>query len=95
MVFAGYAVELLFGVLNLIPAQRHALVRMAQLSWNYTTFLNIAFAGLSLVLIFRFFRTGGPKMLRMMSAPPGAEGAGGKHMHDHNQSHHHEHQGHD
>jgi uncharacterized membrane protein YraQ (UPF0718 family) len=94
MVFAGYAVEVLFGVLNLIPAQRHALVRMAHISWNYTTFLNIAFAVLSLVLIFRFFSTGGPKMLSMMSAPPGAEGAGGKHMHDHNQSHHHEHQGH-
>ena len=93
MVFAGYAVEILFGALNLIPAQRHALVRMAHISWNYTTFLNIAFTAFSLVLIFRFAATGGPKMLRMMSAPRGAAGSGGMAGHDHTHSHDHDHQG--
>ncbi len=79
MALAGYAVELLFGALNLIPAQRHALVRMAHISWNYTTFLNIVFAAFSVVLIYRFATTGGPKMLRMMSASPDDKGVGGMH----------------
>jgi uncharacterized membrane protein YraQ (UPF0718 family) len=69
MVLAGYAVELLFGALGLVPAQRHALVRMAHLSWNYATCLDIAFGFLSVALFWRFAVTGGPKMLRMMSAP--------------------------
>ncbi len=81
MALAGYAVEIIFGVLNLIPAKRHALVEMAHLSWNYTTFLNIGFGLLSLVLLYRFFTTGGPDMLRMMSAPPPAEGADSMHNH--------------
>jgi Heavy metal binding domain len=38
-------------------------------TWNYTTFLNIAFLALSAVLVVRFLRTGGPQMLRMMNAP--------------------------
>jgi hypothetical protein len=37
--------------------------------WNYTTVLNILFLALSAVLVWRFLRTGGPKMLRMMAAP--------------------------
>jgi hypothetical protein len=31
--------------------------------------LNILFLALSAVLVWRFLRTGGPKMLRMMAAP--------------------------
>jgi uncharacterized membrane protein YraQ (UPF0718 family) len=69
MALAGYAVELVFGALGLIPAQRHAMVQTAHISWDYTTFLNIAFAALSALLVWRFTRTGGPAMLRMMSAP--------------------------
>jgi uncharacterized membrane protein YraQ (UPF0718 family) len=91
MAFAGYAVELLFGALNLIPAQRHALVRMAHLSWNYTTFLNMAFAAFSLVLILRFATTGGLKMLRMMSMPASQDAPGATHSNDHTPTHHHGH----
>jgi hypothetical protein len=91
MALAGYAVELGFGALNLIPAQRHAWVEMTHISWDYTTFLNLAFAALSLVLIFRFATTGGPEMLRMMSASHDADEPGG--MQD--DSHKHEHPGHD
>jgi uncharacterized membrane protein YraQ (UPF0718 family) len=69
MVLAGYAVEIIFGFLHLVPAQHRALVQMANVSWNYTTFLNIAFVALSLLLIYRFLKTGGPAMLRIMSAP--------------------------
>jgi uncharacterized membrane protein YraQ (UPF0718 family) len=91
MVLAGYAVEVIFGLLHLIPSQRHALVEMAHFSWNYTTFLNIGFGALSLVLIYRFLKTGGPKMLRMMAAPPAPEGSGAAHDHSHMPTHHHEH----
>ena len=69
MAAAGYIVELLFGLLGLIPTQRSAQVLEAAVQWNYTTVLNILFLALSAVLIWRFLRTGGPKMLRMMSAP--------------------------
>src|SRR6266513_3618487 len=43
MVLAGYAVELIFGALHLIPSQRDASVIEPHLAWNYTTWLNIAF----------------------------------------------------
>jgi hypothetical protein len=42
----------------------------ASISWNYTTFLNLAFLAVALVLIVRFVRTGGPAMLRMMGGNP-------------------------
>ncbi|MDE8347823.1 MAG: permease, partial [Acidocella sp.] len=94
MALAGYAVEFIFGGLRLIPAQRHALVEMAHLSWDYTTFLNIGFGALSLIIIYRFLSTGGPKMLRMMAAPPEPAASGKIHNHPHIHEHHHDHQGH-
>ena len=84
MVLAGYAVELIFGALHLVPSQRHALVEMAHISWDYTTFLNIVFGALSVVMLYRFFTTGGPKMLSMMSSPANADRSthGCGHSHD-------------
>jgi uncharacterized protein len=70
MAGAAYIVELLFAALHLIPATRSAQVMDAAISWNYTTWLNIAFLLLAGLLAFRFLRTGGPAMLRMMNAPP-------------------------
>jgi uncharacterized membrane protein YraQ (UPF0718 family) len=70
MVGAGYLVELLFGVTGLIPAQRSAKVMEEGISWNYTTWLNLAFLLLAAVLVARFLRTGGLGMLRMMGGPP-------------------------
>jgi hypothetical protein len=69
-VVAGYVVELLFGLTGLIPEQRNARVDMARISWNYTTYLNIAFLLVAAVLIVRFLRTGGPVMLRIMGGGP-------------------------
>lgn len=43
---------------------------MAQLSWNYTTFLNIAFLILATALVIRFLRTDGMGMLKMMGGGP-------------------------
>jgi uncharacterized membrane protein YraQ (UPF0718 family) len=73
MVIAGWIVELLFGLLGLVPEERHAHVMAASVSWNYTTFLNIVFLVLATVLVARFLRTGGPAMLRMMSLAPADE----------------------
>jgi uncharacterized protein len=79
MVLAGYLVELIFGTLGLVPAKRHAVVMEHGVSWNYTTWLNIAFLALATVLLIRFVRTGGVPMLRMMGGSPEAEHA----AHDH------------
>jgi uncharacterized membrane protein YraQ (UPF0718 family) len=70
MVGAGYLVELLFGVSGLIPAERSATVLREGVSWNYTTWLNIAFLLLAAALVVRFARTGGIGMLRMMGGSP-------------------------
>jgi hypothetical protein len=69
------AVEFVFGALHLIPQERNLAITEEAVSWNYTTWLNIAFLLISSLLVWRFIRTGGPEMLRMMSRPIG--GAGG------------------
>ena len=83
MVLAGYATELLFALLHLVPKQRNASVIEAHLSWNYTTWLNLAFLALAALLVARFFTSGGVAMLRMMGGAP-----------DTSADHHHEHTGH-
>jgi uncharacterized protein len=83
MVGAGYLVELIFGAAGLIPAQRAATVMTEGISWNYTTWLNIAFLLLAAVLLIRFVRTGGIPMLRMMGGSPDDE-----HSHHHDHGHH-------
>ncbi|MET7348366.1 permease [Streptomyces mirabilis] len=76
MVLAGYVVEFLFGGLGLIPDQADATIPMEGVSWNYTTWLNIAFLLLAAALVWRFLRTGGPAMLRMMGGTPEPESHG-------------------
>ena len=70
MVVAGYVVEFVFDGLGLVPEQSAAKLPMAGVSWNYTTYLNIAFLALAAVLLIRFWRTGGVAMLRMMGGSP-------------------------
>ncbi|MGW4057665.1 permease [Amycolatopsis sp. NPDC004747] len=70
MVVAGYAVELLFGVTGLTPTARDATALDRGISWNYTTWLNIAFLLLAGILLVRFARTGGLPMLKMMNGAP-------------------------
>ena len=69
MAGAALIVELIFGALGLIPTQRNARVAEASITWNYTTWLNIAFLVLAGMLVWRFLKTGGPRMLRMMNRP--------------------------
>jgi uncharacterized membrane protein YraQ (UPF0718 family) len=71
MVVAALIVELIFGGFGLIPAERKARVIEASITWNYTTWLNLAFLVLTVLLIGRFLKTGGPAMLRMMNKPAG------------------------
>src|SRR6516162_11813204 len=69
MAVAALIVEALFGALGLIPEERKAQVVEASVTWNYTTLLNVAFLVLAALLIWRFMKTGGPEMLRIMNAP--------------------------
>jgi uncharacterized protein len=70
MAVAGYVVELLFGVTGLTPTGRTAKAMEAGISWNYTTWLNIAFLALSAILLIRFVRSGGAPMLKAMGGAP-------------------------
>jgi len=79
MVAAGYVVELLFGTTDLIPKQRNATVMEATISWNYTTWLNIAFLIVAALLIVRFVTSGGMPMLRMMGGSPDPQPHHGDH----------------
>jgi hypothetical protein len=81
MALAGYVIELLFGLLGLVPTERHAKVGEMAIRWDYTTVLNILALALAAGLIYRFVRTGGMSMLKMMGgAPDGAQ--------DHHSEHH-------
>jgi uncharacterized membrane protein YraQ (UPF0718 family) len=82
MVLAGYAVELIFNLLHLVPEHRNAQVVEAGISWNYTTWLNIVFLLLAAVLLTRFFTSGGLPMLRMMGGGPDEHGHA-HHQHEH------------
>jgi uncharacterized protein len=60
---------------------------MDGVSWNYTTWLNIAFLLLAALLLYRFARTGGRRMLSMMGGSPDSDHTG----HDHAAMEHHQH----
>jgi uncharacterized protein len=82
MAGAGYVVELIFGVLGLVPGERRMQIAQLGVTWNYTTVLNILALAVSAVFVWRFLRTGGPDMLRMM----GSDGKSGQHD-DHTRHH--------
>jgi uncharacterized membrane protein YraQ (UPF0718 family) len=73
MAGAAYVIEVIFGIAGLVPQQRSAEIVEVHITWNYTTWLNIVFLGLAALLVWRFLRTGGPLMLRMMNQPATAE----------------------
>lgn len=69
MALAGYIIEILFSLLHIIPTDRSVAIITEGISWNYTTFLNIGFLIFSIILVWRFVKTGGKEMLIMMSMP--------------------------
>jgi uncharacterized membrane protein YraQ (UPF0718 family) len=72
MAAAALTVELAFSALGLVPEVRNSRIVEASITWNYTTWLNILFLLLAALLVWRFVRTGGPQMLRMMNRQPDA-----------------------
>ena len=70
MVLAGYIVEIVFGILGLIPETRNATVLEETIRLNYTTVLNVVFVTLAAALVLRAIRTGVIPMLKMMNMPP-------------------------
>jgi hypothetical protein len=73
MAVAGYVAELLFAGLGLVPTERTAKVAEMAVHWNYTSVLNIVALAVGLALAYRFVRTGGLPMLKMMGGPPDTE----------------------
>jgi hypothetical protein len=73
MAGAAYIIELIFGIAGLVPQHRSAQIVEPHITWNYTTWLNIMFLGLAALLVWRFLKTGGPEMLRMMNKPVPAQ----------------------
>jgi uncharacterized protein len=73
MAGAALIVEVAFGALGLVPEARNLLIVESSVTWNYTTWLNILFLLLAALLVWRFIKTGGPEMLRMMNAKPHPE----------------------
>lgn len=69
MVAAGYLVEAIFALLHLTPTDRNIKLLETHISFNYTSVLNIIFLILAGALVYRFLRTGGPMMLKMMKSP--------------------------
>ena len=55
--------------LGLVPGSRNVTAYAMAISWDATTFLNIAVLALIALLLVRFLRTGGIGMLRMMGMP--------------------------
>jgi uncharacterized membrane protein YraQ (UPF0718 family) len=78
---AGYVVEVVFGGLGLVPSRAAARIPDSGISWDYTTWLNIAFLILAAAAIMRFLRTGGSRMLAMMGGAPEQPGAEGGRAH--------------
>ena len=66
MALAALLIELLFDLLGLIPSQRSAKIVETSISLNYTSVLNVIFLAIALLLVIRFLKTGGPKMLAHM-----------------------------
>jgi uncharacterized membrane protein YraQ (UPF0718 family) len=66
MALAALAIEFLFQAAGLAPAERKAQIVEAILSLNHTTVLNIVFLVIAGLLVARFYKTGGPEMMRMM-----------------------------
>jgi uncharacterized membrane protein YraQ (UPF0718 family)/YHS domain-containing protein len=70
MALAGFLVGGAFQLLGLAPTNHHVTVFETQPSWNYTTFLDLAFLLLMAVMAWRFVTTGGLEMLRAHARRP-------------------------
>jgi uncharacterized protein len=90
MAGGALVVELVFQAFGLVPSVRHAVVVDAMPTLNYTTVLNVLFLALAAWMVWRFYHTGGPGMLRMMNEAP----ASPRESRDAHGGGHHGHRGH-
>ncbi len=67
MAAAGYIIEFLFSALHVIPTDRNVALITQGVHWNYTSILNIISLIISAIFIYRFFKTNGTAMLKMMN----------------------------
>jgi uncharacterized protein YacL len=81
MAVAGFLIGLLFQWLGIVPLHHPVTTLVSGPTLNYTSVLNVIFLAIMALLGWRFLRTGGLEMLRMMEMPAEAHG-----HHDH--SHH-------
>ena len=84
MATAGLLISLLFQVLHAVPARRAAAVLFSGPQLDYTSALNVVALLVMALLGWRFLRTGGLAMLRMMEMPVTETQAM-----DHDHHHHH------
>lgn len=70
MAAAGYAVEFLFSIFKITPTNRDITILLNNITWNYTTILNIIFISVAAILIIQFLKTNGLGMLKMMDQSP-------------------------
>ena len=66
MALAGLLIGLLFKLLGIVPAHHAVIALQTGPTLNYTSVLNVIFLGVMALLGWRFLRTGGLEMLRMM-----------------------------
>jgi uncharacterized membrane protein YraQ (UPF0718 family) len=84
MALAGLLIGLLFQFLRIVPAHHPVVALVSGPTLNYTSVLNIVFLGVMSLLGWRFLRTGGLEMLRMMeAAPPVKSDDPASHQHHH------------
>lgn len=69
MAGAALIVDEIFVLTGFVPRGHNATVADSAIGWDYTTWLNIVFLVLAAGLVWRFLKTGGPAMLRMMNQP--------------------------
>ncbi len=69
MAVSALAIEFVLGALGLIPGRHGAKMVEESSRLNHTTVLNIIFLALAGILVWRFLRTSGLEMLRMMRMP--------------------------
>jgi uncharacterized membrane protein YraQ (UPF0718 family) len=69
MAAAGFAIGLAFQALGIVPVHRVVVALQSGPTWNYTTVLNLIFLAVTVLLGWRFLRSGGLQMLRAMDAP--------------------------
>lgn len=72
MATAAFIVEMAFAAVGAIPQEHKAQIVESSVSWNYTTWLDIFFLAIAALLVWKFMKTNGPHMLRMMNKPASA-----------------------